>query len=59
MTNFEQAKSMINQRRPVVGNVKGKMTWRHYWLGFAFALAEFRLITRWQYAELQRLIEEA
>ena len=57
MTNFEQAKSMIAQRRPT--NRSTKDIWRQYWLGFAFALVEFGLITRAQYAQPQILIEEA
>ena len=56
---FEQAKSMINQRPCLKGNPQDKRRWRMYWLGFAFALVEFRLITRAQYAQLQIIIEEA
>jgi len=59
MTEFERAKSMINQRPPLVGNEQDKTQWRQYWLGFAFALVEFGIILRWQYAKLQEFIEEA
>ena len=57
MTNFEQAKSMIIGRPALRGDAQDN--WQTYWLGFAFALVEFRLITRAQYAQLQIIIEEA
>ena len=59
MTNFEQAKSMIIGRPALRGDAQDKKQWQTYWLGFAFALVEFRLITRAQYAQLQIIIEEA
>lgn len=59
MTSFERAQKMMNQSLSLWRTKRAQRERVQYWLGFAFALVEFGVITRAQYAQLQILIEEA
>ena len=52
MTNFERAKEMIRESLALPCDKKAQRERKQYWCGFLFALVEFGLITRAQYAEL-------
>jgi len=55
MTHFEKAKQHITHFQVNCVSEQDQRAQRLYWLGYAFALKDFGLITSVQYAELVKL----